>query len=75
MRKYNPKYADVENLFGYPLIHLAPVRRDSHHRGYLRCQGCAFDDLASIKHELQSSSETGKVERTVFHFENHAIES
>src|SRR6266516_1055705 len=51
--KNDSKDADVQHLLGNPLIHLAAVGRDSHHRRYLGSEGSARDDLAPVEHVLE----------------------
>jgi hypothetical protein len=46
------KNADIEHLFGDPLIFLTPVWRHTHHGCNCGTEGRPLDDLAAVEHEL-----------------------
>ena len=64
----------VERLLGEPLVVLAAVRRNAHHRSHGRRKRAALGDLAAIEHELHGVAQRPRVPEIVLHLVDDAVE-
>ena len=65
--------ADVQNLLGEELVHLAAVRGDADDGRDLGGEGAASDDLPTVEHELEGVAQSLGFEGVVLHLEDDAV--
>ncbi len=66
--------AEVERLLGEPLIVLAAIGRDAHHRRHRRGERAALHERAAIEHVLHAVAQRPRVPEIVLHLVDDAVE-